>query len=142
MKKFNEIFSPEELVSKLIYDSYKNKEDIYSLFDEDLKRVIEVIKQEIDRPFICNNWHKQGQFQQRGYRGIDCSIGASKSAHKEGKAIDFDIIGFTSEQSRLLIVQKCIKLLPHPIRIEKSVKWIHVDVRNFDGSHKIQFFQP
>ena len=142
MKKFEEIFAPHELVSKLVYDSYSDKNRIYDLFDEKLKRTIEIIRNEIDRPMVCNNWFKQGQFQQRGYRGGDCSIGAPKSAHKEGKALDFDIIGFSAEQSRLLIVQKCIKLLPHPIRIEKGVNWVHIDTREFEGTHKIHFFSP
>ena len=142
MKKFNEIFKPEELVSKIVFDSYEKKEEIYSLFDPKLKAVIEVIKSQIDRPFICNNWHKQGQFQQRGFRGFDCSIGAPKSAHREGKALDFDIIGFNAEAARDLIVQKCLKILPHQIRIEDSVNWIHIDVREVANSHKINFFKP
>lgn len=141
-KKFEEIFKPEELVSKLFYDRFEDKNGIYLLFDDNLKETIEVIRSEIDRPMICNNWAKQGQFQQRGFRSYDCSIGAPKSAHKEGKAIDFDIVGYTAEQARNLIVQRCIKKLTHPIRIEEGVNWIHIDVREFKGTHKIHFFQP
>jgi len=86
---------------------------------------------------------KQGRFQYRGYRDRTCSIGAPMSMHREGKAIDFDIMGWDAETSRKRIVELCIKGLPHPIRIEKGVNWVHIDVKEVENStHKINFFAP
>ena len=40
-----------------------------------------------------NNWNSGGTFQNRGWRPQNSKVGAKKSLHKLGKAIDFDSPG-------------------------------------------------
>jgi len=138
-QKFRKYFEPHELVSALHYKEFKDKLEVYDLFSDKLKAVIVYLRESIGLSFTVNTWHKQGQFQYRGYRDKTCSIGAHHSLHKTGEALDFDIRGFEAEQGRKLIVEK-IGNLPYPIRIENSVNWIHLDVAKFEGTHKIKFF--
>jgi len=142
-QKFRQYFAPHELVSLLHYTDFDDKDDIYSLFDDKLKAVMVYIRETINKPFVVNTWKKQGRFQYRGYRDRTCSIGAPKSMHREGKALDFDIVGWNAETSRKRIVELCIKDLPYPIRIEKGVNWVHIDIKSVENStHKINFFAP
>ena len=67
-QKFRQYFKPYELVSPLHYTDFDDKDDIYSLFDDKLKAVIVYIRETINKPFVINNWKRQGQFQYRGYR--------------------------------------------------------------------------
>jgi len=139
-QKFRKYFAPEELVSVLHYNEFVDKNDIYYLFSDALKSVMVYLRQAIGVPFTVNTWHKYGQFQYRGYRDKTCSIGAPKSLHRTGNAIDFDIKGFDSERGRKLIVEK-IGGMPYPIRLESDVNWIHLDVALVNNSHKINFFK-
>ena len=142
-QKFRQYFKPHELVSLLHYTEFDDKDEIYSLFDDKLKAVMVYLRETINKPFIVNNWKNQGQFQYRGYRDRTCSIGAPKSMHRVGKAIDFDIIGWDAELSRKRIIELCIKGLPCQIRMEKGVNWVHIDVKPVENStHKINFFAP
>ena len=49
------------------------------------------------------------------------------SAHILGKAGDFTVSGMSAEEARRKIMS-CSDLLPHPIRMEASVTWLHFDV--------------
>jgi hypothetical protein len=142
-QKFRKYFKPQELVSILHYNEFVDKDTIYALFTPELKGVVVHIRESVGLPMTINNWHTYGAFQYRGYRDKTCSIGAVKSAHREGEAIDFDFRGITAERGRELIVQKAMKELPYPIRIEEGVNWIHIDTRRvFTNDHKINYFRP
>ena len=74
---------------------------------------------------------------ERGLRCNRCSIvrgksGVYLSAHCLGKAGDFTVTGMTAEQARRKIVQNA-DLLPCPVRLEKGVSWLHMDVRPDDS---------
>lgn len=138
--KFRRYFKSSELVSVLHYSEFVNKDDIYFLFSDNLKAVIVYLREAIGVPFTVNTWHKYGQFQYRGFRDKTCSIGAPKSLHRTGEALDFDIKGFTAEGARKLIVEK-IGNLPYPIRLESDVNWVHLDLHPVFNSHKINFFK-
>lgn len=53
------------------------------------------------------------------------------SAHILGKAGDFDVAGMTAEEARQAIKNNA-NLLPYPVRLEKGVSWLHMDVRSDD----------
>ena len=142
-QKFRKYFEPQELVSILHYNEFIDKNEIYNLFTNELKAVVVHIRESVGLPMTINNWHTYGAFQQRGYRDRTTTVGAPKSAHREGMAIDFDFRGITAERGRELIIQKAMKGLPYPIRIEEGVNWIHIDVRRvFTNDHKINYFRP
>lgn len=75
----------------------------------------------------CNTFN----LNQRGLRCNLCPIVSNKqslylSAHILGKAGDFTFRGLTAEEARNKIIQNA-HLLPHPIRMEKNVTWLHID---------------
>lgn len=140
---FKEIFKPEELVSKKHFETFSNKSDIYELFDDKLKAVIEWLRNELDKPFIANDWSYSKAakvYNYRGYRWTDCKEGAPNSAHKQGMAIDIIIKGMTAKEFRIWIKEHANEL-PFPIRVEDGVSWVHIDVKAKEG-YKVYFFKP
>jgi hypothetical protein len=117
----------------------------WSFFDPRLLNTLEIIREHIDRSIYINNWMVHGEFSQRGFRCIKCSlvkdaIKTNKlyvSAHMCGQAADFDITDMTAEQGRQWIVANQ-NILPYNIRLERNTSWIHLDVRN--GKEKITMF--
>ena len=49
------------------------------------------------------------------------------SAHILGKAGDFTVVGCPAEEARQRIIDNA-ELLPHNIRLEAEVSWLHIDV--------------
>jgi len=84
---------------------------------------------------------------QRGLRCNICELVKEKSAknqiylssHCNGAGLDIDFQGFTAEQARERIRQNADKL-PHQIRLEKDVNWVHVDVYDDGSGRKISEF--
>ena len=80
---------------------------------------------------------------QRGLRCNVCQLVKDKtnknniylSAHILGKAIDCSMKSITGAQARELIKKHQDKL-PYPVRIEKNVNWLHIDVRDTHNSTK------
>lgn len=75
-----------------------------------------------------------------GFRPKDCKIGAPKSQHKLGKAVDLHPIGMTAEDGRRLI-RKAVDAggLVNLGGVELGVSWIHIDCRDrVDG--KVLYF--
>lgn len=87
-----------------------------------------VIRRDILRaPMVCNH----GISTQRGLRCNMCALVASKdsaylSSHVLGKAGDFTVQGMTAQEARSMIRNKA-HLLPHPLRMEGGVSWLHID---------------
>lgn len=137
-------FKLTELVSKVVADKYK--EQAWSFFDPRLFNVLIWIREGICLPMVINTATQQ----QRGLRENTCPMVAEKtksgklylSAHVLGKGVDFNIAGnkLTAEQVRKWIRQH-IAECPHPIRLEKDVNWVHVDVMNADSKTKLIEFK-
>lgn len=130
-------FDLRELLPPEIYRG----EGQWPLIDDRLKAVIDCIREEIVKaPMICNTWHMGGNRKWSGYRPQDCPVGAAKSQHKEGKAVDLLCYKYTAEQMRQMIEENADRL-PYPIRIERDVTWLHIDVKDMDyKGKKIYFF--
>lgn len=140
-QKFRQYFKTYEIVSKSVFESL-DTDEIYDLLTNEIKAVMVHIRESVGLPMIINNWKNGGPFQFRGYREVQCSIGAKKSQHREGNAFDFHFVGKNGEQGRELIILKAMVNLPYPIRIEEGVNWCHVDCKKVDNSHKINYFRP
>ena len=86
-----------------------------------------------------------GDYTQRGLRCNKCKLVANKSvsylsAHVLGKAGDFSVDGMSAEEARQKIIEN-IDRLPHPIRMENGVAWLHIDVLEQYGiDEKIHLF--
>lgn len=135
-------FTIEELVDEETYNLLED--EAYKLFNPKLLETIDVVREILDVPLICNNWCWGGSRDQCGYRTSQCSIGAPKSYHKRGEAVDLVSSQMTAEKMREKL-EKYQELLPHPVRIEKwddngEISWLHIDLGDTKGE-KIYFFR-
>ena len=109
---------PEEFLTSDDYD--------ISVMDENILILADQIRELLGVPCTIN---ANGR-SLCGYRPADCKIGAPKSMHKLGKAVDLHPIGMSAEDGRTLI-RKAVDAggLPLLGGIELGVSWIHADVR-------------
>lgn len=123
-------FKLYELLPKEIY---KDEEYGWELLDEKLKITINIVRDILGVPLICNNWYWGGSRNWCGYRPIDCKIGAKMSAHKKGMAVDLISTKMSAHDMREKIKANKDKL-PYNIRLEKwdsngnETTWLHIGV--------------
>ena len=134
--KANKYFTVKELVSEDVYDLLGD--NAIKLLDTNALEVLEDVREILGVPLICNNWEFGGKRNYCGYREIPCTVGAPRSAHRDGKAFDLISVKMDAEKMRNILKQNAHKLR-HKIRIEDGVSWLHIDVRN-PYSDKIYFF--
>ena len=131
-----EVFTIEDMTAK---EKYMQKG--WYLLDNKLLETIDVIREMIGKPLICNTWYQDGNRKYCGYRTVGCTTGAAKSQHKLGKAADLICPYMSAEEMRQTIKANADKL-PYPIRIEDGVNWLHIDVKDMDyKGEKIYFFK-
>jgi hypothetical protein len=136
-------FTLQELVCPHVFNAYGLM--AWSFFDDKLLQTMDLIGDQIGAIYI-NNWHLGGEFDERGFRCIQCSIVRQHikegmlyvSAHMTGQAVDFTLKNMSATEFRLWAT-KNYQLLPYPIRIEKSVPWVHLDTRD-EGKGKVYLF--
>lgn len=119
-------FKVQELVCPHIYKKWG--EASWQFLDTEYLETLLIIRRDIIRmPMICNSTSQT----QRGIRCNLCKLVKNKSvpylsAHILGKAGDFSVIGMTAEDTRQKIITRS-HLLPHNIRLEADVSWLHID---------------
>lgn len=135
-------FDADELVCDHTYAKFGAVQS-WNFLDTDFLHALLIIRRDIlKKSMWCNSKTKH----QRGLRCNRCEMVRGKSsvylsAHCLGKAGDFDVTGMTAEQARLEIKRNA-HLLPCPVRLEKGVSWLHIDVRPDDskpGQKVIEF---
>lgn len=142
MSKFK--FEIQELVCPHIHAGYNEKTQ-WMFVDMRLLETLNVVREQIVKTSMTiNNYKIGGSFSQRGVRCNCCQIVKDKkkvymSAHVTGKGVDFDVKGMTAEQVRQAII-KNKHLLPYPIRLEKGVSWVHLDVYDNGSGEKVSLF--
>lgn len=143
----SDFFSVKELVCKHVYDRYG--EGAAMFLDDKLIATLNTIREKILRaPMTINNWHLGGSFTQRGCAATSGALVKGKtdigrlylSAHLLGKAVDCNVEGMTAEEARRRIIE-AQELLPHPIRLEDGVSWLHIDVYNNGKGKKVYLFK-
>lgn len=143
--RISKYFDIQELVCPHVYDKF----GLYAwrFFDPRLLDTLLVIREKIAKPIYVNNWDMGGNFTQRGLRCNICPLVKEKTsleklyvtAHSQGMGVDFDVKGMSAEEVRKWIKDNQI-LLPHPIRLEEDVNWLHLDTRS-DGFRAITWFK-
>ena len=149
-KKIKSYFFIEEFVSKKVYQKYGEK--AWQFMCPRLLHTLIIIREDIGKPMTINNWHRGGNFSQRGLRSNLSSIFMSKfkkgrmylSAHVMGRAVDFDVKGMTAEEVRMYLKGMKDKL-PYKIRLEhkmkgKFISWVHLDVFSNPSNKHIYLF--
>lgn len=129
-------FDIRELVCPHTYNRW-GEELSWQFLQTDLLETIYILRNQIlNVPMTVNTWASGGQFDERGLRCNLCELVKSKtdrgtlylSPHCMGAAIDFHTNEYTPEQVRNMIRQNWEKYSSIPVRIERDVNWVHIDV--------------
>lgn len=147
IEKVKKYFDLEELVCPHVYNNKGLRAMAWDFFDPRLLETLYVIREKLEKAIYVNNWAIGGGLSQRGLRCNVCILVAEKtalekvymSAHIQGNGIDFDVKGMSAEEVRTWIVENQ-EILPHPIRLESGVSWIHMDMRNDGKRGKVVMF--
>lgn len=125
-----------EFVSKETWEKYGDKSIWF--VDPRLITVIEKIRAHFGKVIFINTWHLQSQYNYSGYRPPTCSIGATESQHRFGRAADIKVGGsFTCEEVRNIIRENWSAF--GVTTIEKDTPtWVHVDIRNTGLDHLLE----
>ena len=110
-------FKPEEYLPDGFTDT--------SVMDWRILEIADIIRELVDLPITINaggrNWC--------GYRTPECKIGAPKSMHRLGKALDLHCTGMSAEDIRKLVLKACEQgAMPNLGRMEADVSWCHIDL--------------
>ena len=139
IKEIKKYFTTTELVCSHIYARFGD--DSLLFFRDDYLETILFLRRHFNVPMFCNYIG----MTQRGVRCNLCEMVKSKtrpylSGHVLWCAGDWTFEGYTAEQMRQEI-KKIAHLLPHPIRLERSVTWVHIDTLAYGRTGKITEFE-
>lgn len=143
--KVKEYFGIKELVCPHVYEIWG--ESAWQFLDDRMLANLEFIREGIGKPIVVNNWARGGEYSQRGLRCNTCILVIEKtdlrkvylSAHIQGKAVDFHVVGMTDEDVRQWIIEHA-EDLPYPCRLERDTTgWCHMDVRQC-SYEKVELF--
>lgn len=140
-------FDLHELVCEHVYKHFGYF--AWSFLDDRTLRVLDVIRQKLNKPVYVNNWDINGQFSQRGLRCLKCDLIRKAavegrmyfSPHLRGVAYDFDVQGMVAEEVRVWI-EKNHLIIPFPVRLEDTVSWVHLDTAVLDETRKVIRINP
>ena len=126
-------------LGELVCDHTLARKDInaWNLLDTKYLECLLVIRRDIlKRAMYCNDRNHH----QRGLRCNLCDMVKSakkiyQTQHLFGKAGDFTIVGMTAEEARQTIIKNA-HLLPHKIRMEANVSWLHFDVLDMEETNE------
>lgn len=133
-------FQPFEFLPPDMFQKY-GADGLYFM-DDRITWTLDKIREYFGKHIIVNTWKFGGQFSQRGYRN-DQNTGAPFSAHRFGRAVDFDIEGVKPQEFR--DAARALKInLPYITRIEDATTWNHIDCMGLPKSNgdSIVFFKP
>jgi hypothetical protein len=123
-----ELMPPELYTYDMLVSEEARERAFANFFDRKLLETIDVVREIIGLPLVCNTWFQDGNRKYSGLRAVQCEVGAAQSQHKLGKAVDLVCYKMTAEEMRQKIDANQDKL-PYPIRIEADVNWLHIDVK-------------
>jgi len=131
-------FDIKELVCPHVYQVFG--ELSWGFFREDYLETILFLRRHFGVKMFCN----YAGLTQRGVRCNMCDLVRTKikpypSGHVLWCAGDWTFEGYEAEQMRQEI-KKIAHLLPYPIRLERSVTWVHIDTLAYGRTGKITEF--
>lgn len=131
-------FVIKEFVPPEVWDA--EGENAIARLDPLILITAEQVREFFGAPVTINDWSLGGSLRYRGFRPASCMMGAVRSMHREGKAIDFDVKGHTADYVRKTIL-KNQNAFPHIRRMGRNVGWVHVDIKD-TGKDEIILFNP
>ena len=133
-------FKIQELVSKKVYEKYGETSWIF--IDENLIKILDLLREHFGKPLTVNNWLWGGELQQRGLRtNLDEMVRDKTlqnklyiSQHCLGKAVDFNVKGLSVEgvYEEILKNREKFYLISRIENIRNTPSWIHIDVANIE----------
>ena len=107
-----------------------------SVMDDRILKLADDIRELLNVPCTIN----AGGRQYCGWRPADCKVGAPKSMHKQGKAVDLHPAGMSAADARKLI-KKAVAAggLADLGGLELGVSWIHADCRDRVNGQVVYF---
>lgn len=141
--KITNNFYLQEFVPKILYNNFVEKSIWF--IDPKIVKIAEFFRKRFGKSMYINNWLFGGTFEQRGFRYPNSDVGSWLSQHKFGRAIDFNIRGFTSDEIRddifsneSLYFNIGITAVEHG---DYAPTWVHIDIRPSDDD-KILIIKP
>jgi len=102
--------------------------------DPRMVTLAQFIRDRLGKSCTINNWHAGGQFQYSGFRPPPCTVGASLSQHRFGRAIDLKVKGMLADEVREDIINNYdIYSKAGLTTIEDgnyAPSWCHIDIRD------------
>jgi len=150
IKDLKNYFIIQELVGPNVYNKYGDNS--WFVLQTDILHCLLIIREERGNPITVNNWHKNGQYDERGYRDNLSHIYYEKtldnslylSGHVLGCAFDFTEKNISAQETRNWIFNN-ENLFPCKIRLEhrfngKPISWCHIDTKHYESNNKVHFF--
>lgn len=142
-RKASKNFYFHELVPIEIYNRYGDNSRWF--IRPEIISLAEFYRSYFDAPVTINNWYWGGDWQWRGYRTPQCSVGSKYSQHRLGCAIDMNIKGITPDEIRNeimanqdIFMNEGLTTLEHK---DYAPTWVHSDIRN-TGLKEILIVKP
>lgn len=141
LKKY---FNIQELVCNHTYNKFGDRS--WQFLQTELLHNLLIVRRDILKCAIIINEPHRGLFQ-RGLRCNLCQLVKDKtdnneiylSSHVNGAGNDLHPKGMTAAAGRNMIAANS-HLLPYPIRLEKDVPWIHMDVYDSGNGQQVTYF--
>lgn len=126
--KFFKIY---ELVPKMYHETYPENK-LWLLFDNRVLLTLDLLREQYGK-VVVNDWYFGGEFQLRGFRPADTTVGVQFSQHKFGRAFDCKFIDTPVGVVRQDCIDKRYECFKYITAIETGIPWFHFDTRNNDG---------
>ena len=137
----NDYFDLREFVHPKIYSRYGERS--IQFIDYRLIELAVTIREYFNKPMIINNWHEGGRLKNRGLRLPNSKVGAYYSQHKFGRAIDFNIVGMTSDEVYEELLKVGFTLGATTIEDNNfATTWTHIDIRHTGLEDRLLIVQP
>jgi len=131
-------FDPREFVPPEVYKALGDR--CILVMDYRMLKTADQIREFFGLPCIINNWHTGKDRKYSGFRPFRCTVGATWSQHRFGRALDMIIPTIDANDARSELI-KAPKRFPYVTCMEDNVKWLHVDCRAIVGDGEIQLIQ-
>lgn len=140
--KVTKNFYLHELVDKTTYERFGDFSQRF--LDKDTVNVLQFFRDRYGSTTV-NNWRQGGNFQYRGFRPPNCTIGGMFSQHKYGRAFDINCKNATPDEIREDILKNEYDFILQGLtRIEDgdfAPTWMHFDCA-WTGDNKIHIVKP
>lgn len=142
--RINAYFIVQEFVDEKYYNKF-GCEKSKKIISPKIINIATYIREKTGRAIMANTWVWGGRLSQRGYRAIWSRVGSKGSAHRDGDALDFNVVGWSTNKVHTFIDENKEELFKLGLRrVEKkeyTTGWTHIDTEE-TGKNYIYYFAP